>query len=185
MDLIQVHTMQQQQQQQLPIDEKYNEARSFSQDEFIVNPNISTTSNSSDADAKAKVDLLKTISFKHIRSKSKTESETKSIALDYHDLEEQAQKKKERKKSLSDEGKREELLKEYKSKSTDRDYYSLDELVEEEIYIVKQKRGYLAYAFSIVQTIILIIMMWQCSIAPLEINPMIGPGKFFSILLCL
>jgi len=45
----------------------------------------------------------------------------------------------------------------------------------EEIYIVKQSHGYCSYFFSIVQTIILIIMMAQCGVAPLNINPMIGP----------
>jgi membrane associated rhomboid family serine protease len=46
---------------------------------------------------------------------------------------------------------------------------------EEEIYIVRQDYGYLSVFFSIVQTLILIVMMWQCGIAPLNINPMIGP----------
>jgi len=43
------------------------------------------------------------------------------------------------------------------------------------VYIVKQKRGYLSMGFSIIQTVIMIAMMVQCSIAPLKINPMIGP----------
>jgi len=46
---------------------------------------------------------------------------------------------------------------------------------EEEVYIVKQSMGYCSYLFSFLQTIILIIMMTQCGIAPLNINPMIGP----------
>eukprot|EP00547_Thalassionema_nitzschioides_P001490 CAMPEP_0194206390 /NCGR_PEP_ID=MMETSP0156-20130528/5439_1 /TAXON_ID=33649 /ORGANISM="Thalassionema nitzschioides, Strain L26-B" /LENGTH=321 /DNA_ID=CAMNT_0038932911 /DNA_START=130 /DNA_END=1095 /DNA_ORIENTATION=+ len=46
---------------------------------------------------------------------------------------------------------------------------------EEEVYLVKQEYGYFAYLFSFAQTVILIIMMWQCSVAPLNINPMIGP----------
>ena len=46
---------------------------------------------------------------------------------------------------------------------------------EEEVYIVKQRWGYCSIFFSIVQTIVLAIMMIQCGIAPLSINPMIGP----------
>jgi hypothetical protein len=45
----------------------------------------------------------------------------------------------------------------------------------EPVYIVKQKRGYLSILFSLAQTIILIAMMIQCSVAPMRINPMIGP----------
>jgi hypothetical protein len=46
---------------------------------------------------------------------------------------------------------------------------------EEEVYIVKQAHGYCAILFSIAQTLVLIIMMIQCGMAPLNINPMIGP----------
>jgi membrane associated rhomboid family serine protease len=53
---------------------------------------------------------------------------------------------------------------------------SLDESEDEmEIYVVKQKYGYLSILFSLAQTIILIIMMVQCGVAPFNINPMIGP----------
>lgn len=45
----------------------------------------------------------------------------------------------------------------------------------EEVYIVKQRWGYFSILFSVVQTIILAIMMIQCGVAPLNINPMIGP----------
>jgi membrane associated rhomboid family serine protease len=50
-------------------------------------------------------------------------------------------------------------------------------LVEEddEVYVVRQKYGYCSIVFSMVQTIILGLMMWQCGIAPLNINPMVGP----------
>lgn len=52
----------------------------------------------------------------------------------------------------------------------------LDASYEEmEIYVVKQKYGYLSILFSLAQTIILIIMMVQCGVAPFNINPMIGP----------
>jgi membrane associated rhomboid family serine protease len=46
---------------------------------------------------------------------------------------------------------------------------------ETEIYFVYQRHGYLSYLFSIVQTGILIAMMVQCGVAPLQINPMVGP----------
>jgi len=44
-----------------------------------------------------------------------------------------------------------------------------------EIYIVRQQYGYCSILFSIVQTVILGLMMWQCGVAPLQLNPMIGP----------
>lgn len=44
-----------------------------------------------------------------------------------------------------------------------------------EVYIVRQRYGYASIGFSIVQTVILIVMMVQCGIAPLNINPMVGP----------
>eukprot|EP00559_Dactyliosolen_fragilissimus_P005239 CAMPEP_0184860824 /NCGR_PEP_ID=MMETSP0580-20130426/5640_1 /TAXON_ID=1118495 /ORGANISM="Dactyliosolen fragilissimus" /LENGTH=343 /DNA_ID=CAMNT_0027358077 /DNA_START=35 /DNA_END=1066 /DNA_ORIENTATION=+ len=50
-----------------------------------------------------------------------------------------------------------------------------EEEEEEEIYLVKQQRGYLAILFSITQVIILIAMMIECKIAPMQINPMVGP----------
>ena len=46
---------------------------------------------------------------------------------------------------------------------------------ETEVYIVYQRHGYFSIIFSIVQTGILIAMMHQCGVAPLNINPMIGP----------
>ena len=45
-----------------------------------------------------------------------------------------------------------------------------------EIYIVYQRYGYFSILFSIAQTAILGAMMFQCGIAPITINPMIGPG---------
>lgn len=45
----------------------------------------------------------------------------------------------------------------------------------EPVYVVKQRRGYLSILFSLAQTVILIGMMIQCSVAPMRINPMIGP----------
>jgi hypothetical protein len=46
---------------------------------------------------------------------------------------------------------------------------------EEEVYIVKQRWGYCSILFSIVQTVVLAIMMIKCGIAPIQVNPMIGP----------
>lgn len=46
---------------------------------------------------------------------------------------------------------------------------------EEEVYFVRQEYGYMSILFSVVQCIILALMMWQCGIAPMNINPMIGP----------
>ena len=45
----------------------------------------------------------------------------------------------------------------------------------EPIYVVSQKRGYLSILFSLSQTLILIAMMIQCKVAPMNINPMFGP----------
>lgn len=53
------------------------------------------------------------------------------------------------------------------------DYH--DDPAEEDVYIVQQKYGYCSIIFSVVQTVVLAIMMWQCKVAPLNINPMIGP----------
>ena len=70
---------------------------------------------------------------------------------------------------------------------------------KEEIYLVRQDHGYCSILFSLVQTskcvvtrrwdflryhclfsdanleVILAIMMWQCGVAPMNINPMFGP----------
>ncbi len=50
------------------------------------------------------------------------------------------------------------------------DFYEDDEFDEKPIYIVKQNRGYLSIFFSVAQTAVLIGMMVQCSIAPMNIN---------------
>lgn len=50
-----------------------------------------------------------------------------------------------------------------------------DDDEEEEVYFVRQSHGYFSILFSFVQTIILGIMMWQCGIAPMQMNPMFGP----------
>lgn len=46
---------------------------------------------------------------------------------------------------------------------------------DEEVYIVRQQYGYFSILFSIAQTIILGLMMWQCGVAPMNLNPMVGP----------
>ena len=45
----------------------------------------------------------------------------------------------------------------------------------DDIYIVRQRRGYCSIFFSVVQTVILGCMLWQCGLAPMDINPMVGP----------
>ncbi|KAL3903579.1 MAG: hypothetical protein SGILL_010392 [Bacillariaceae sp.] len=59
--------------------------------------------------------------------------------------------------------------------STETGLLSKDEEEEQEIYVVKQRFGVMSILFSIVQTVVLIIMMVQCGVAPLNVNPMIGP----------
>ena len=56
---------------------------------------------------------------------------------------------------------------------TDEDYSLYIE--GEPVYVVKQKKGYLSILFSVAQTIIVVGMMIQCGVAPLRINPMVGP----------
>mmetsp|Transcript_25202 Transcript_25202/g.37102 ORF Transcript_25202/g.37102 Transcript_25202/m.37102 type:complete len:320 (+) Transcript_25202:19-978(+) len=50
-----------------------------------------------------------------------------------------------------------------------------DHKEDEDVYIVKQKHGYFSILFSISQVGVLAAMMIQCGIAPLRLNPMIGP----------
>ncbi|CAB9530690.1 RHOMBOID-like protein [Seminavis robusta] len=44
-----------------------------------------------------------------------------------------------------------------------------------DVYETPQQYGYCSILFSLVQTLVLVIMMWQCGIAPLTVNPMVGP----------
>lgn len=55
--------------------------------------------------------------------------------------------------------------------------YDLHESASDEtdVYYVKQRRGYFSIGFSMIQTLVLGVMMWQCGVAPLDVNPMIGP----------
>lgn len=55
------------------------------------------------------------------------------------------------------------------------EYHHFDEEEENEVYVVKQKHGYLSILFSATQTIILVVMMVQCGVAPMSMNPMFGP----------
>ena len=58
----------------------------------------------------------------------------------------------------------------------DEDYHMHESASDEtDVYYVKQRRGYFSIGFSVVQTLVLGVMMWQCGVAPLEVNPMIGP----------
>ena len=52
---------------------------------------------------------------------------------------------------------------------------------EPEIYIVRQQFGYMSILFSVLQSLILGLMMWQCGIAPLNLNPMVGPYPDVSV----
>jgi len=74
------------------------------------------------------------------------------------------------------------------SPRSDSDYYSrqrsqhgnkqlplLSPDTDDDVYIVKQRHGYFSIFFSFLQTGILIAMMVDCGIAPLQMNPMLGP----------
>jgi hypothetical protein len=71
------------------------------------------------------------------------------------------------------------------SKDEEDYYYSIDELVEDDLYRLRQQRAYLSIAFSLVQTVVLIAMMVKCGVAPFRINPMFGPypGRFSPIII--
>lgn len=45
----------------------------------------------------------------------------------------------------------------------------------EEVYVVRQRYGYFSIFFGVIQIIVLALMMWQCGIAPMSVNPMFGP----------
>lgn len=122
------------------------------------------------------VALLKTLSMKHMKSEYSTEKTIVTSNKHFDDMESQNVANKHPSRSLQrsqSTSRRENLLREYqahKDTFTDSEYH-----YEDEVYIVKQETAYFSYGFSAVQTLVLIIMMMQCSIAPFEINPMIGP----------
>jgi membrane associated rhomboid family serine protease len=77
--------------------------------------------------------------------------------------------------TCDDDGYNDEQRSRYYRESRSNGKFELDEDEEEEVYIVRQQYGYCSILFSLVQTVILGLMMWQCGIAPLNLNPMIGP----------
>ena len=44
-----------------------------------------------------------------------------------------------------------------------------------DVYETRQQYGYCSIAFSLAQTVVLPVMMVQCGVAPLQVNPMVGP----------
>ena len=136
---------------------------------------------------KKSLSLLRQLSFKHINSQNTTDAEDmprsnrrdiesngsrKGQAERWDDNPTSSKAKKEKSRS-SRQGRREQLLKDYEPALND--YEDIEHMVEDEVYIVKQKKGHLSIYFSMIQTVVLTAMMIQCSIAPLELNPMIGP----------
>lgn len=58
------------------------------------------------------------------------------------------------------------------------DYHPMNDPGEDEtndVYIVRQQKGYLSILFSLSQTVVLAAMMYECGVAPLNMNPMVGP----------
>ena len=128
--------------------------------------------------------LLKKLSFHHIQAKSQSSQANMTDHDNSHsdwdpDVESQqrqqphrskrsrSSKKEKRHKSRDDdERRREKLLDEFRDDDADG---------EPAPYIVKQSKGHFAIGFSMVQTVVLALMMIQCSIAPFQLNPMIGP----------
>jgi hypothetical protein len=49
-------------------------------------------------------------------------------------------------------------------------YRDEDDDEDQEIYVVRQNCGYFAILFSLVQTVILGVMMWQCGVAPIQLK---------------
>lgn len=128
------------------------------------------------------VALLKTLSMNHIKSEYSSEKTVITSNRQWGDMESQQrsgsnntkQNAKPIQRSKSD-SRRENLLRGYQSPSSRDEFHDSQYFREDEVYIVKQETGYCSYAFSAIQTLVLVIMMIQCTIAPLEINPMIGP----------
>jgi len=61
----------------------------------------------------------------------------------------------------------------FKSPNNGKDNKPVDD--NEEVYIVRQRYGYFSIFFGAIQCVILALMMWQCGVAPMNINPMFGP----------
>ncbi len=58
---------------------------------------------------------------------------------------------------------------------------NLEEDDEDVPYIVKQRKGYLSLGFSMAQTLVLLIMLIQCGLAPFNMNPVSGLRHFGDI----
>lgn len=54
-------------------------------------------------------------------------------------------------------------------------YVDIETLADENVYAVRQTRGYLAITFSAIQILVLILMIVLGGLAPLNVNPMLGP----------
>jgi len=51
----------------------------------------------------------------------------------------------------------------------------VDDIPDDAPYVVRQGHGWCAILFSVSQFVILVTMMAKCGVAPLKINPMVGP----------
>ena len=65
------------------------------------------------------------------------------------------------------------LVKEQERKQTIEDLYQL--LEDSDYYSVKQKFGYLSIAITAVQILVLMVQLTLCGVAPLDVNPFVGP----------
>ena len=56
------------------------------------------------------------------------------------------------------------------------DYYDVEALADDNLYAVRQTRGYLSITFSVMQILVLLLMISsEGGLAPLNVNPMLGP----------
>ncbi len=158
-----INTQQQQQQQQRSKhhaeDSQYYDLENNNNNQNELNSN--SYSYSSEYSSSHSYDKYENNPNPQTHSYTKANNHTASHALEYHESECTTTKTKSNKKLNVD-----DLV--YNDET--QQYYSLDELVDQNIYVVKQKVGYLAVGFGIVQTVILILMMVECGIAPLNIN---------------
>lgn len=113
--------------------------------------------------------ILRALSFQHVRQHQMNHDRLESPS-------EESVIEQQRHEQVKEMKQRQELLQQFRSDPNS--YANMSEFYDSEAqipYIVKQKKGYLSLGFSILQSFILLIMMVQCSIAPFEINPMLGP----------
>jgi membrane associated rhomboid family serine protease len=117
--------------------------------------------------------ILKALSFRHAQEMKEHQQQhgqvESTLVLNHQQHSQQQQQAKQR----------QELLRQFRTDPNSSHYTNMSEFydceAQEMPYIVRQKKGYLSLGFSILQSIILFIMMVQCSIAPFDINPMLGP----------